>query len=92
MEKLIPLVNKLQEIFYRTKVPFSVEMPQIVVIGGQSSGKSSVLESICGRDFLPRGTNIVTRRPTIIQLMNTPSAAQDWIEFLHKPGEKFFDL
>ena len=27
MEKLIPLVNKLQEIFYRTKVPFSVEMP-----------------------------------------------------------------
>ena len=92
MEKLIPLVNKLQEIFYRTKVPFSVEMPQIVVIGGQSSGKSSVLESICGRDFLPRGTNIVTRRPTIIQLTNTPSAAQDWIEFAHRPGEKYFDL
>jgi len=34
MEKLIPVINKLQEIFYRTKVPFSVEMPQIVVIGG----------------------------------------------------------
>ena len=34
MEKLIPLVNKLQEIFYRTKVPFSVELPQVVVIGG----------------------------------------------------------
>ena len=75
MEKLIPLVNKLQEIFYRTKVPFSVEMPQIVVIGGQSSGKSSVLESIVGRDFLPRGTSIVTRRPIIIQLINTPTAA-----------------
>jgi dynamin 1-like protein len=66
MEKLIPVINKLQEIFYRTKVPFSVDMPQIVVIGGQSSGKSSVLESIVGRDFLPRGTNIVTRRPIII--------------------------
>ena len=92
MEKLIPLVNKLQEIFYRTKVPFQVEMPQIVVIGGQSSGKSSVLESICGRDFLPRGTNIVTRRPTIIQLLNTPTASQDWIEFAHLPGEKYFDL
>jgi len=24
--------------------------------------------------------------------MNTPSAAQDWIEFAHKPGEKYFDL
>lgn len=92
MEKLIPLVNKLQEIFYRTKVPFSVEMPQIVVIGGQSSGKSSVLESIVGRDFLPRGTSIVTRRPIIIQLINTPTAAQEWIEFAHRPGEKFTDF
>lgn len=66
MEKLIPLINKLQYIFEETKVPFRVDMPQIVVIGGQSSGKSSVLESIVGRDFLPRGTNIVTRRPIII--------------------------
>ncbi|KAJ0444181.1 putative dynamin, GTPase region, Dynamin superfamily [Helianthus annuus] len=28
----------------------------------KSSGKSSVLESIIGRDFLPRGSGIVTRR------------------------------
>lgn len=67
-------------------------MPQIVVIGGQSSGKSSVLESIVGKDFLPRGTNIVTRRPTIIMLINTPTAAQDWIEFAHRQGEKFFEF
>ncbi|CAJ0895022.1 5487_t:CDS:2, partial [Entrophospora sp. SA101] len=40
-----------------------VDLPQIVVIGSQSSGKSSVLENIVGRDFLPRGTGIVTRRP-----------------------------
>ena len=63
MEKLIPLISKLQEIFYRTKVPFNVDIPQVVVVGGQSSGKSSVLESIVGRDFLPRGNSIVTRRP-----------------------------
>jgi len=56
MEKLIPLISKLQEIFYRTKIPFNVEFPQVVVIGSQSSGKSSVLEAIVGRDFLPRGT------------------------------------
>jgi len=66
MDKLIPLINELQNMFATTKVPFSVEMPQIVVIGGQSSGKSSVLESIVGRDFLPRGLNIVTRRPIVI--------------------------
>jgi hypothetical protein len=62
------------------------------VIGGQSSGKSSVLESIVGRDFLPRGTNIVTRRPIIIQLINTPQATQDWIEFAHRPNEKYLDF
>lgn len=42
-----------------------------------------------GRDFLPRGTNIVTRRPTIIQLINTPHAASEWIEFAHRPGDRF---
>jgi dynamin 1-like protein len=36
----------------------------------QSSGKSSVLESLVGRDFLPRGTGIVTRRPLILQLIH----------------------
>lgn len=36
----------------------------------QSSGKSSVLESLVGRDLLPRGTGIVTRRPLILQLVH----------------------
>jgi Dynamin family. len=35
----------------------------------QSSGKSSVIESLVGRSFLPRGTGIVTRRPLILQLV-----------------------
>lgn len=54
----------------------SIDLPQITVVGSQSSGKSSVLENIVGRDFLPRGTGIVTRRPLILQLINrreTPS-------------------
>ena len=37
----------------------------------QSSGKSSVLESLVG-DFLPRGTGIVTRRPLVLQLVHVP--------------------
>lgn len=63
-----------------------------MVVGGQSSGKSSVLESIVGRDFLPRGNNIVTRRPISITLVNTPHATRDWAEFTHKPGEKYYDF
>ncbi len=48
-----------------------------VVVGSQSSGKSSVLENIVGRDFLPRGSGIVTRRPLILQLINVPSEPDD---------------
>lgn len=44
-----------------------IELPAIVVVGDQSSGKSSVLESISGVS-LPRGTNIVTRCPLELQL------------------------
>lgn len=93
-----------------------VDLPQITVVGSQSSGKSSVLENIVGRDFLPRGTGIVTRRPLILQLINrratnsksnqdllnlatdsskkgqTEDNIEEWGEFLHLPGQKFFNF
>merc|ERR1711939_112060 len=67
---LIALVNKLQDVFTTVGVQNPIDLPQIVVVGSQSSGKSSVLENIVGRDFLPRGTGIVTRRPLVLQLIN----------------------
>ena len=36
-----------------------------------------MLENIVGRDFLPRGSGIVTRRPLILQLINLPSERDD---------------
>ena len=36
-----------------------------------------MLENIVGRDFLPRGSGIVTRRPLILQLINVPSERDD---------------
>jgi len=68
MDKLIPLVMKLQDAFNAIDTRGEVELPQIVVVGGQSTGKSSVLESIVGKDFLPRGSGIVTRCPLVLQL------------------------
>ena len=62
-------------------------LPQIVVVGGQSSGKSSVLEAIVGRDFLPRGAGICTRRPLVLQLHCVDDAKKDTARFLHKPDE-----
>ncbi|RUP45173.1 Dynamin central region-domain-containing protein, partial [Jimgerdemannia flammicorona] len=115
---LIKTVNKLQDAFATVGVQNPVDLPQIVVIGSQSSGKSSVLENIVGRDFLPRGTGIVTRRPLILQLINRPPKLgnglvdaevpkgddlnekengneenkEEWGEFLHIPGTKYYDF
>ncbi|KMU81257.1 dynamin-2 [Coccidioides immitis RMSCC 3703] len=76
-EDLLSTVNKLQDLVFNTIGSDSLDLPQIVVVGSQSSGKSSVLENIVGRDFLPRGSGIVTRRPLILQLINVPSDRTD---------------
>jgi len=86
MEQLIPIVNKLQDAFTQMGVTMAIDLPQIAVVGGQSAGKSSVLENFVGRDFLPRGSGIVTRRPLILQLINS---SMEWGEFLHCKGKKF---
>ncbi|KAK9469806.1 Dynamin central region-domain-containing protein [Lipomyces arxii] len=102
-QHLISTVNRLQDAF-ATLGPTSnpIDLPQITVVGSQSSGKSSVLENIVGRDFLPRGTGIVTRRPLVLQLINRPkpqsngtsetSEGDEWGEFLHLPGQKIYDF
>jgi dynamin GTPase len=58
------------------------------VVGAQSTGKSSVLESIVGHDCLPRGSGIVTRRPLILQLQTTEKGSPVYAEFLHKKGDR----
>ncbi|XP_075102300.1 phragmoplastin DRP1E [Nicotiana tabacum] len=68
------------------------ELPSVAVVGGQSSGKSSVLESIVGRDFLPRGSGIVTRRPLVLQLHKTDEGQQEYAEFGHLPRRRFTDF
>lgn len=105
MDALIPVLNKLQDVF-NTVGHESIHLPQIVVVGTQSSGKSSVLENLVGRDFLPRGTGIVTRRPLILQLIYTPKEykeingsshsdesvpkdADEWGVFLHIKNKVF---
>ena len=98
MDQLIPLINELHDVFSRVDIPAmrSIELPQIAVVGSQSSGKSSVLEALVGKDFLPRGSGIVTRRPLVLQLVQLfpkeGAPKEEWGEFLHKPGKKFTDF
>ncbi|KAH8593328.1 Dynamin central region-domain-containing protein [Bisporella sp. PMI_857] len=104
-EDLLGIVNKLQDLVFNTIGNDSLDLPQIA--RSQSSGKSSVLENIVGRDFLPRGSGIVTRRPLILQLINVPSEDADapeahtahsvatqpeWAEFHHIPNRRFTEF
>ncbi|TFK86259.1 hypothetical protein K466DRAFT_587382 [Polyporus arcularius HHB13444] len=115
--EIVNVVNKLQDVFSAVgSSAAQIDLPQICVLGSQSSGKSSVLENIVGRDFLPRGTGIVTRRPLVLQLINRKAThtqpngtaktegedlkaggdahanPDEWGEFLHLPGQKFYDF
>jgi len=89
MESLIPIINRMQDAFTQLGVHMAIDLPQIAVVGGQSAGKSSVLENFVGKDFLPRGSGIVTRRPLILQLITGPT---EYGEFLHCKGQKFMDF
>ncbi|XAR53958.1 hypothetical protein NMG60_11028911 [Bertholletia excelsa] len=99
MENLIALVNKLQractalgDYGEESALPTLWDaLPSIAVVGGQSSGKSSVLESIVGKDFLPRGSGIVTRRPLVLQLHRIDEG-REYAEFMHLPRKKFTDF
>ncbi|XP_024363019.1 dynamin-related protein 3A [Physcomitrium patens] len=97
-EAVIPLVNKLQDIFSQLGSASTIDLPQVAVVGSQSSGKSSVLEALVGRDFLPRGSDVCTRRPLVLQLVQTSRRPEDraelveWGEFLHIPGRRFTDF
>ncbi|XP_050362808.1 dynamin-1-like protein isoform X2 [Nymphalis io] len=84
MEALIPVINKLQDVF-NTVGADAIQLPQIIVLGTQSSGKSSVIESLVGRSFLPRGPGIVTRRPLVLQLVYSPKDSKE-----HRSAEEVY--
>ncbi|XP_009762971.1 phragmoplastin DRP1C [Nicotiana tabacum] len=97
LESLIGLVNRIQRACTilgdhgGEGMSLWEALPTVAVVGGQSSGKSSVLESVVGRDFLPRGSGIVTRRPLVLQLHKTEGGAE-YAEFLHAPKKKYPDF
>ncbi|OXA39339.1 Dynamin-A [Folsomia candida] len=65
----------------------SENLPQFALVGGKGTGKSSLLESLVGKDFLPRGA---TRAPLVLNLRK--SDCQEQGIFLHRPGEKIHDF
>jgi interferon-induced GTP-binding protein Mx1 len=64
--ELLSAVDRMREILHDEKI----RLPEIVVVGDQSVGKSSVLEAISGIQ-LPRAKNICTRCPLELRMKST---------------------
>ena len=69
----------------------NIKLPKICVLGCQSSGKSSVLESIIGLDILPRGDGVITRRPLELHLCHINSG-EPYAIFEERKDIKFTDF
>ncbi|KAK7708906.1 hypothetical protein SLS64_006386 [Diaporthe eres] len=66
-QALLDKIDRLREL----NVGSIVSLPQLIVVGDQSSGKSSVLESLTGFPF-PRATGLCTRYATQITCRREP--------------------
>jgi hypothetical protein len=71
--------NRLQAaaVTFGEKLP----IPEIVAIGGQSDGKSSLLEALLGFRFNVREVEMGTRRPLVLQMVHDPTALEPRCRF-----------
>lgn len=77
-EKIRPILEAVDKLRRLNVTQEGVPLPTIVVVGDQSSGKSSVLESLAGIS-LPRGQNICTRVPLVMRLQSHPDPVPELI-------------
>ncbi|XP_061364907.1 dynamin-related protein 4C-like [Gastrolobium bilobum] len=68
-ERIRPILDAVENLRRLNIAKEGIQLPTIVVVGDQSSGKSSVLESLAGIS-LPRGQGICTRVPLVMRLQN----------------------
>ena len=87
LRSLITLIDHLRD----AGLQKYIRLPRIVTLGVQSSGKSSVLESIVGLNFLPRNEGVCTRRPLELRLVHTSDNAKPYGVF-EGINEKFADF
>lgn len=74
LQQIIRIGDELRDL----RIEKVISLPRICVVGSQSSGKSSLLEAIVGLDFLPRGSDVVTRMPLELRLIRIKrSTGQD---------------
>ncbi|KAI3466105.1 hypothetical protein Pfo_022768 [Paulownia fortunei] len=86
-KKRFEAYNRLQS----TAVAFGEKLPipEIVAIGGQSDGKSSLLEALLGFRFNVREVEMGTRRPLILQMVHDPTAIEPRCRFQEEDSEEY---
>ncbi|KAL2944300.1 Dynamin-related protein 5A [Bienertia sinuspersici] len=79
--------NRLQSaaVAFGEKLP----IPEIVAIGGQSDGKSSLLEALLGFRFNVREVEMGTRRPLILQMIHDSTALEPRCRFQEEDSEEY---
>ena len=93
--QILNIATDINSLFSETNLIESnpeLSLPRLVVVGTQSSGKSSVLNSIMSMDILPTGQNMVTRTPLDIrlyQLDRNSKYKEGWIEFGYYNNEGY---
>ncbi|XP_002965423.2 dynamin-related protein 4C isoform X2 [Selaginella moellendorffii] len=86
-ENVRPLLDAVDTLRQLSVAEEGIKLPTIVVVGDQSSGKSSVLESLAQVD-LPRGQGVVTRVPLVLRLQNTSGTDQSHQVVIQYGGKK----
>ncbi|ESQ29442.1 hypothetical protein EUTSA_v10023925mg [Eutrema salsugineum] len=83
-DRIRPLLDTVDRLRNLNVMREGIQLPTIVVVGDQSSGKSSVLESLAGIS-LPRGQGICTRVPLVMRLQRSSSPEPEiWLEYSDK--------
>jgi len=63
--------GRLLRLVAKANCPFDLELPSIVVVGQESSGKSSVMERLAMRPAFPTGEDFTTRMPIHMRMRHT---------------------
>ena len=89
--KKIEKVNSFIKILEKMNLTQYINIPRICSIGGQSTGKTSILTNIIGLDILPKGDGVVTRRPIELRL-NKIESGEPYIYFENDIDNKITDF
>ena len=85
----VPIFESLYEI---SKAGHNIRIPRIVMLGNQSSGKTSLVEAMCSiNNLFEKKAGMATKRPVYIYLNKIAEGEADYVK-VGKLGEKYSNM